>query len=205
MEAETVIRDVAADKAMPSEVVRQICLRSSGNPLFLEEITLSVISSKSLVEREQTWELLQPLSADMVPSSMEAALMARLDRLGEGKHVLQIGATLGREFSLDLLTAVVAINTTKLQEVLSQLVDEGLLHISGATPPVYIFKHALVQDVAYHSLLRSTRQQHHSRIAKVLTEHFPEIPKRRPELLAHHLSGAVATKKLLTTGKQLDS
>ena len=190
VEAETVIRDVAADKAMPSDVVRQICLRSSGNPLFLEEITLSVISSKSLVEREQTWELLQPLSADMVPASMEAALMARLDQLGEGKHVLQIGATLGREFSLDLLTAVVSIDTRRLQEMLSQLVEEGLLHISGATPPVYIFKHALVQDVAYHSLLRSTRQEHHSRIAKVLTERFPEIPKRRPELLAHHLSGA---------------
>jgi class 3 adenylate cyclase/tetratricopeptide (TPR) repeat protein len=190
VEAETVIRDVAADKAMPSEVVRQICQRSSGNPLFLEEITLSVISSKSMVEREQTWELLQPLSADMVPASMEAALMARLDQLGESKHLLQIGATLGRDFSLDLLTAVVAIDTTRLQEMLSQLVDEGLLHISGATPPVYIFKHALVQDVAYHSLLRSTRQEHHSRIAKVLTEQFPEIPKRRPELLAHHLSGA---------------
>ena len=190
VEAETVIRDVAADKAMPSEVVRQICLRSSGNPLFLEEITLSVISSKSLVEREQTWELLQPLSADMVPASMEAALMARLDQLGEGKHVLQIGATLGREFSLDLLTAVVSIDTRRLQEMLSQLVEEGLLHISGATQPVYIFKHALVQDVAYHSLLRSTRQEHHSRIAKVLTERFPEMPKRRPELLAHHLSGA---------------
>jgi class 3 adenylate cyclase/tetratricopeptide (TPR) repeat protein len=190
VEAETVIRDVAADKAMPSEVVRQICLRSSGNPLFLEEITLSVISSKSMVEREQTWELLQPLSADIVPASMEAALMARLDQLGESKHLLQIGATLGRDFSLDLLTAVVAIDTTRLQEMLSHLVDKGLLHVSGFTPPVYIFKHALVQDVAYHSLLRSSRQQHHSRIAKVLTEHFPEIPKRRPELLAHHLSGA---------------
>lgn len=190
VDAEAVIRDVAADKAMPSEVMRQICQRASGNTLFLEEITLSVITSKSMVEREQTWELQQPLSADVVPTSMEAALMARLDQLGEGKDLMQIGATLGREFSLDLLTAVVAIDTPRLQELLLQLVDEGLLHISGATPPVYIFKHALVQDVAYNSLLRSTRQQHHSRIAKVLTERFPEIPKRRPELLAHHLSGA---------------
>ncbi len=190
MEAEAVIRDVASDKAMPSEVVRQICLRSSGNPLFLEEITLSVIASKSLVEREQTWELLQPLSADVVPASMEAALMARLDQLGDGKALLQIGATLGREFSLELLTAVVPIGLPRLKEMLLQLVDEGLLRISGAASPVYIFKHALVQDVAYNSLLRSTRQDHHSRVAQVMAERFPNIPKRRPELLAHHLSGA---------------
>ncbi len=189
-DAESLIRDVAADKAMPPELVRQICLRSDGIPLFLEEITLSVIASSSVVEREQTWELVQPFSADVVPASMEAALMARLDRLGEAKALLQIGATLGREFSLGLLTAVVSIDQVKVGELMLQMVDEGFLRISGASPPVYIFKHALVQDVAYHSLLRSTRQEHHSRIASVMTEQFPEIPKQRPELLAHHLSGA---------------
>ena len=189
-ESEAIIRDVAADKAMPIDVMRQICGRSSGNPLFLEEITLSVIASKSLVEREHTWELLRPLSTDLVPTSMEAALMARLDRLGESKKLLQLGATLGREFSLDLFQAIVSVETTKLQDMLLQLVDEGLLHITGSTPVSYMFKHALVQDVAYNSLLRSTRQEHHARIAQVMAEQFPEIPKRQPELLAHHLSGA---------------
>jgi class 3 adenylate cyclase/tetratricopeptide (TPR) repeat protein len=189
-DAESLIRDVASDKAMPLELVRQICLRSDGNPLFLEEITLSVISSPSVVERDKTWELVQPFSADVVPASMEAALMARLDQLGEAKDLLQIGATLGREFSLELLTAVVSIDHDKVGELMLQMVDEGFLRISGASPPVYIFKHALVQDVAYHSLLRSTRQEHHARIASVMSEQFPEIPRQRPELLAHHLSGA---------------
>jgi class 3 adenylate cyclase/tetratricopeptide (TPR) repeat protein len=190
LEAESLIRDVASHKAMPPELVRQICFRSDGNPLFLEEITLSVISSPCLVERDKTWELVQPFSADVVPASMEAALMARLDQLGEAKDLLQIGATLGREFSLDLLTAVVSIGEAEVRELMLQMVDEGFLRISGASPPVYMFKHALVQDVAYHSLLRSTRQEHHARIASVMTEQFPQIPKQRPELLAHHLSGA---------------
>ena len=93
-------------------------------------------------------------------------------------------------FSLDLLAEVVSLEPCRLQEILQPLVEEGFLKFSGTKSPFYIFKHALVQDVAYHSLLRSTRQQHHARIAEVMRERFPAISQERPELLAHHLSGA---------------
>jgi len=189
-QAEDLIRTVACNKPMPPELLRQICIRADGNPLFLEEITATVISSSSLVERDNTWELVQPFSADVVPASMEAALMARLDQIGEAKALLQIGATLGREFNLDLLTAVVSMDRARVEQLMLQMVDQGFLRISGSSPPVYNFKHALVQDVAYQSLLRSTRQQHHARIATVMAEAFPDLAKLRPELMAHHLSGA---------------
>jgi class 3 adenylate cyclase/tetratricopeptide (TPR) repeat protein len=189
-EAESLIRDVASGKPMPLELVRQICLRSSGNPLFLEEITLSVIYSALVIERDQTWELVKPFSADIVPDSMEAALMARLDQLGEAKELLQMGATLGREFSLDLLAAVSAKNQEKLEEVMSQLVDSGFLQVTSKTQKSFLFKHALVQDVAYQSLLRSTRQDYHARIANVIHASFPDLAAQRPDLMAHHLSGA---------------
>ncbi|MEB3261293.1 MAG: adenylate/guanylate cyclase domain-containing protein [Cyanobacteriota bacterium] len=189
-QAEDLIRTVASGKAMPPELVRQICLRADGNPLFLEEITTSVISSSSVVERESTWELVQPYSADVVPASMEVALMARLDQTGEAKCLLQIGATLGREFSLDLLAAVVSTDRVKVEQLMLQMVDQGFLRIIGSSPPIYIFKHALVQDVAYQSLLLKTREEHHSRIAVVMAEQFPDLARQRPELLAHHLSGA---------------
>lgn len=189
-QAEALIRTVACNKPMPPEMLRQICIRADGNPLFLEEITATVISSSSLVERDNTWELVQPFSADVVPASMEAALMARLDQIGEAKALLQIGATLGREFSLDLLTAVVSMDRARVEQLMLQMVDQGFLRISGSSPPVYNFKHALVQDVAYQSLLRSTRQQHHARIATVMAEQFPELSRQRPELIALHLSGA---------------
>jgi class 3 adenylate cyclase/tetratricopeptide (TPR) repeat protein len=189
-EAESFIRIVAADKPMPPEVVRQIRLRSAGNPLFLEEITRSVMESTSLVERDKTWELVGPLSTDVVPASMEAALMARIDHLGAARPLLQLGATLGREFSIDLLLAVASMEEATVERHLNRMVDEGFLHLIGGTPPVYTFKHALVQDAAYESLLRSTRQEHHARIAEVMAEQFPELARSRSELLAHHLSGA---------------
>lgn len=188
-EAESLIRSVASDKAMPSELVRQICSRSAGNPLFLEEVTLSVIESPSLVEREKTWELVQPFSADLVPSSVEAALMSRLDHLGATKALLQLGATLGREFSLDLLDAVVSTDIATLERMLNTMVEEGFLRLNVDPPPTYTFKHALIQDTAYESLLRSTRQENHARIASVIVDQFPDLIKSRPELLAHHLSG----------------
>ena len=189
-EAERVIRNVASNKALPPELVRLICQRADGNPLFLEEITLSVLASALVIERDTTWELMQPFSADVVPASLEAALMARLDQLGAAKTLLQTGATLGREFQLDLLAAVASAEPAELEEVMQQLVEEGFLRLSDRAQPGYLFKHALVQDVAYQSLLRRTRQQTHARIAVVMAERFPDLAKKRPELMAHHLSGA---------------
>jgi tetratricopeptide (TPR) repeat protein len=189
-DAERIIRSVASNKAMPPELVRQICERSAGNPLFLEEITLSILSSSCVIEREHTWDLVQSFSTDLVPASMEAALMARLDRIGEAKTLLQIGATLGREFRLDLLAEVACVPLPYAEEALTQLVDAGFLRVAEDDQSVFIFKHALIQDTAYESLLRSTRLQHHARIALVLEESFPDLAKQRPELMAHHLSGA---------------
>jgi class 3 adenylate cyclase/tetratricopeptide (TPR) repeat protein len=189
-QARGIIRNLASGKALPSEVVRQICQRAEGNPLFLEEITLSVLASAGVIERETLWELTQPFSADVVPASLEAALMARLDRLGSDRNLLQLGATIGREFRLDLLATVAAIEIDAAEELMQQMVDQGFLRLIDNEPSIYRFKHALIQDVAYQSLLRSTRQQNHARIAAVLAESFPDLARQRPELMAHHLSGA---------------
>ena len=189
-QAERLIRNVSASKPMPPEVVREIQRRSSGNPLFLEQITRSVIDSNLLVEREKTWELTKPFSADVVPASMEAALMARIDRLGAAKPLLQLASTLGREFSTQLLFAVASLPQATLNEQLQTMLEVGFLVLEGGEAVVYSFKHALLQDAAYQSLLRSTRQQYHTRIADVLAEQFPQLASSRPELMAHHLSGA---------------
>jgi len=206
-DSEAIIRAVASDKPLPYALVRQIGLRASGNPLFLEEITLSVLGSEYLKERESTWELLQPFSAELVPNTMEAALMARLDKLGESRTLLQVGATLGREFRLDLLCAVAPLSRQQVEETIQHIVEEGFLTVADVADVAeksYIFKHALMQDVAYQSLLLSTRQQHHARIADVLSDAFQQLGAQRPDLLAHHLSGAhrylEAAKMWLTAG-----
>jgi class 3 adenylate cyclase/tetratricopeptide (TPR) repeat protein len=203
-ESEAIILAVASDKPLPYALVRQIGLRASGNPLFLEEITLSVLGSEYLTERESTWDLLQPFSAELVPNTMEAALMARLDKLGESKTLLQIGSTLGREFRLDLLCAVAPLSRQQIEQTLQRMVKEGFLTVSDAAEKSYIFKHALMQDVAYQSLLLSTRQQYHARIADVLSIDYKQLGAQRPDLLAHHLSGAhrylEAAKMWLTAG-----
>lgn len=203
-ESEAIIRAVASDKPLPYALVRQIGLRASGNPLFLEEITLSVLGSEYLTERENTWDLLHPFSAELVPNTMEAALMSRLDKLGESRTLLQIGATLGREFRLDLICAVAPLSRQQIEHILQNMVEKGFLTVSEAAEKSYIFKHALMQDVAYQSLLLSTRQQHHARIADVLSNDYKQLGAQRPELLAHHLSGAHryldAAKMWLTAG-----
>ena len=189
-ESVSIIRDVANGKALPPDVARQIYKRAEGNPLFLEEITLSVLASAGLVEKAGTWILTQPLSADMVPASLETALMSRLDRLGSSRNLLQLCATIGREFRIDLLASIASIEIDDAELAMENMVDQGFILTSPGDPYIYRFKHALIQDVAYQSLLRSTRQQNHSRIAAVITESFPDLAKQHPELMAHHLSGA---------------
>ncbi len=200
-EAEQFVRQVAGDKPLPLEVVWQICERSSGNPLYLEEVTRSALESGAFVEHEHSWELIRPLSSEVVPASIEASLMARIDRLGEARSLLQLGATLGREFSHELLMAVAQtaeeITARNLLAVLASglvyrhvVLASEVVYEHGALLPVYAFRHALICDAAYDSLLRSTRQRYHARVAEVLIERFPEVTQQRPELLAHHLSGA---------------
>ena len=190
-QAAEMIRRVAHGKALPPEVVEQIVARTDGVPLFVEELTKMVLESGLLQEREERYELSRPLPPLAIPATLHDSLMARLDRLGAVKGIAQLGATLGREFSYELFQAVAPWNEATLQRGLHQLVEAEFLYQRGVPPQAtYLFKHALIQEAAYQSLLRSTRQQHHQHIAEVVEAHFPEVCETQPELLAHHYTEA---------------
>jgi class 3 adenylate cyclase/predicted ATPase len=177
------VNQVMATVVLSAEVVQQIVSRTDGVPLFVEELTKSV--AESLGTTSQSPRQLA------IPTTLHDSLMARLDRLGTAKAVAQLGATLGREFSYELLQAVSPVDATALQHFLQQLVDAELLYQRGLPPQAtYVFKHALIQDTAYQSLLKSTRQQYHSQIAQVLEARFPETVETQPELLSHHYTEA---------------
>jgi len=182
---------VAHGKALPAEVVEQVVAKTDGVPLFVEELTKMVLESGLLQKREECYELTGPLPPLAIPTTLHDSLMARLDRLAAMKGMAQLGATLGREFSYELLQAVSPWDEDTLQRGLSQLVETEFLYQQGLPPQAtYLFKHALIQETAYQSLLRSTRQQHHQRIAQVLEASFPEFCETQPELLAHHYTEA---------------
>ncbi len=182
---------VAHGKALPAEVVAQVVAKTDGVPLFVEELTKMVLESGLLQEREDRYELTGPLPPLAIPTTLHDSLMARLDRLATVKSLAQLGATLGREFSYELLQAVSPWDEGTLQRGLHQLVEAELLYQRGLPPQAtYLFKHALIQDAAYQSLLRSTRQQYHQRIAQVLEARFPDLCETQPELLAHHYTEA---------------
>jgi predicted ATPase len=170
--------------ALPMDVVDEIIDRTDGVPLFLEELTKAVLEN-ALISAV-------PAISLAVPATLHASLMARLDRLGPtAKEVAQVGATIGREYSYELLAAVAQRSEAELGQALDQLVEAGLLFQRG-TPPeaTFLFKHALVQDTAYGTLLRGPRQALHSRIARALEEHFPAIVEMQPQILAHHFTEA---------------
>jgi predicted ATPase len=182
---------VAHGKALPAEIVEQVVAKTDGVPLFVEELTKMVLESGLLQEREDRYELTGPLPPLAIPTTLHDSLMARLDRLATVKSLAQLAATLGREFAYDLLHAVAAVDETTLQQGLAQLLDAELLYQQGLPPHSrYLFKHALIQDAAYQSLLKSTRQHYHQRIAQVLEAQFPETAETQPELLAHHCTEA---------------
>ena len=182
---------VARGKRLPAEVVEQVVAKTDGVPLFVEELTKMVLESGLLVEREGHYELTGPLPPLAIPTTLHDSLMARLDRLATVKSLAQLGATLGREFSYALLHAVSPWDAETLQRGLQQLVEAEFLYQQGLPPhATYRFKHALIQDTAYQSLLRSTRQQYHQRIAQVLEERFPETIAAQPEVLAPHYTEA---------------
>jgi TOMM system kinase/cyclase fusion protein len=190
-QAAEVIHQVAHGKTLPSEVVEQIVARTDGVPLFVEELTKMVLESDLLEEREDRYELTGPLPPLAIPATLHDSLMARLDRLATVKALAQLGATLGREFSYDLLQAVSPWDEATLRRGLRQLVEAEFLYQQGLPPQAtYTFKHALIQDVAYQSLLRSTRQQYHQRVAQALEAQFPETVETQPELLAQHYTAA---------------
>jgi len=182
---------LAHGKVLPFEVVEQVVAKTDGVPLFVEELTKMVLESGLLQEREDRYELTGPLPPLAIPVTLHDSLMARLDRLASVKGLAQLGATLGREFSYELLQAVAPWDEETLRRGLQQLVEAEFLYQQGLPPQAtYLFKHALIQDAAYQSLLRSTRQRHHQRIAQVLEARFPDLCETQPELLAHHCTEA---------------
>ena len=182
---------VAHGKALPPEVVEQVVAKTDGVPLFVEELTKMVLESGLLQEREECYALAGPLPPLAIPATLHDSLMARLDRLAAVKAIAQLGATLGREFSYELLQAVSPWDEGTLHRGLHQLVEAEFLYQQGLPPQgTYVFKHALIQEAAYQSLLRSTRQLYHQRIAQVLETRFPELCAMQPELLAHHYTEA---------------
>jgi class 3 adenylate cyclase/predicted ATPase len=182
---------VTGGRVLPAEVLEQIVSRTDGVPLFIEELTKAVVESGLLQDAGGRLELTGPLPPRAIPTTLHDSLMARLDRFAPVKEVAQIGAVFGREFSYQLLAAVIDIPAAQLDQALGQLVASELVFQRG-TPPeaMYSFKHALVQDTAYQSLLRSRRHQLHAKIARMMEERFPEIAEARPELLAHHFTEA---------------
>jgi class 3 adenylate cyclase/predicted ATPase len=194
-EAEAMIDRVVGNKLLPANIQQDIIERTDGIPLFVEEMTKAVLEAKREDEALQTAAAI-PSSALAVPATLHASLMARLDRLGPAKEVAQIGAVIGREFSHALLAAVVRKPETELQSALDRLVEAGLLFRQGVAPHAsYLFKHALVQDAAYGTLLREPRRELHARIAETLESQFGEIAENRPELLARHCTEARLIEK----------
>jgi predicted ATPase len=178
---------VVGAKVLPPDVTVQIVAKTDGVPLFVEELTKTVLESGLIEDAGDHYELAGPLPPLAIPATLHEPLLARLDRLAPVREVAQIGAALGREFSYELLAAVAPLDEPRLSDSLDQLVSSELVFRHG-TPPeaTYRFKHALVQDAAYGTLLKSRPQQLHARIAKVLEGQFPETARTQPELLAHH-------------------
>ena len=191
----SMIDRVVGNKMLPTNIRQDIIERTDGVPLFVEEMTKAVLEAEGEGAAAQAVSMVpSPMLA--VPASLHASLMARLDRLGPAKEVAQIGAAIGREFSHALLAAVVRKPETELQSALNRLVEAGLLFRQG-TPPnaTYLFKHALVQDAAYGTLLREPRRALHARIAETLESQFAEIADNQPELLARHCTEAGLIEK----------
>ena len=190
------VTQIAGGKALPDGVIDQIIDRTDGVPLFIEELTRSVLESGLLREEADRYVLDRALPPFAIPTSLHDSLMARLDRMASVRLVAQIGAAIGREFTYALLHTVSRLPEDELQTALCRLVASELVFQRG-TPPeaIYSFKHALVQDAAHGSLLRSSRQQLHARIAEALETHFPELPHSQPELLAQHYAEAGLVEK----------
>ncbi|MFZ1088224.1 MAG: adenylate cyclase, partial [Xanthobacteraceae bacterium] len=189
-EVGAMIDRVVGNKPVPASIRQDIIERTDGIPLFVEEMTKAVLEADSESAAEHAVAAV-PSPALAVPASLHASLMARLDRLGLAKEVAQIGAVIGREFSYALLTAVVRKPEAELNLALDRLVQSGLLFRQGVPPHAsYLFKHALVQDTAYGTLLREPRRALHARIADVLESQFAEIAANQPELLARHCTEA---------------
>jgi class 3 adenylate cyclase/predicted ATPase len=190
-QVEAMITQLAGGKTLPAEVVQYSVARTDGVPLYVEELTKMLLESDLLREEADHYALSGSLSSVAIPATLQDSLMARLDRLPMVREVAQLGAVLGREFAYEMLRALAAVEESTLQERLKQLVGAELLYQRGRPPRArYMFKHALIQDAAYASLLKRTRQQYHQQIAQMLEAEFPETVEAEPELVAHHYTEA---------------
>jgi class 3 adenylate cyclase/tetratricopeptide (TPR) repeat protein len=181
----------AAGRVLPDAIARAIVARGDGVPLFVEELTKSVLESGLLREADGQLVLEGPLPPLAIPTTLQGSLLARLDRLAATREVAQIGAAIGREFDFELLAVVAGLPDTQLRHALSQLEAAGLIFRRGSPPEAsYTFKHALVQDAAHDSLLKSRRQQLHARIAEGIARHFLETASKEPQILAQHYAEA---------------
>ena len=187
----SLIENITGGKPLPEEVARQIVAKTDGVPLFVEELTKTVLESGLLKEETDRYALDGSLPPLAIPNTLQDSLMARLDRLASVKDIAQIGAVVGREFSYELIHAVANVPDAELDQALGKLIDAGLIFRRGTPPDAnYTFKHALIQDTAYASLLKSRRQQLHAKIATVLESRFAAQVESQPELAAHHLGQA---------------
>ena len=196
-DGEALVQKLAGNTALTADFVAEIVERADRVPLFVEELTKAVLESAGQDDRVAAVLATTSQTALSVPATLHASLMARLDRLGLApKEIAQIGAVLGREFGYELIDPVAQRPEKELQAALAQLSEAGLLFCRGTAPHAsYLFKHALVQDAAYSTLLRGRRQELHARVAAALEEHFADLVERQPELLAHHLMAAGNTER----------
>ncbi len=189
---------IAAGKSLPDEVLQQIIDKTDGVPLFVEELTKAVLELGHLKEVDGHYKLTRPWASLAIPATLHDSLMARLDRLVTAKGIAQYAAVIGRQFAYDVLSTVSQLDEATLQRELGGLVEAEIVYQRGVPPQAtYTFKHALIQDAAYESLLKSTRQHYHQRIAQVLETQFPETMETQPELLAHHYTEAGLTERAI--------
>jgi hypothetical protein len=198
-QSNAMVSRLAGDKALPKDLVEQILTKTDGVPLFVEELTKSILESGQLKDAGGHYDYLGSSRNITIPATLRDSLMARLDRYMPVKEIAQIGAAIGREFSYELISAVTPrlspeledIEPTELEELLERLTASGLAFRRGSLPEAtYSFKHALVQEAAYDSLLKRKRQQLHTEIARTIEERFPNIKDTEPEVLAHHYTRA---------------
>ena len=186
-QVEALITRLAKGKRLPPEVVTYIITHADGVPLYVEELTKALLESALLEEQTEHYRLTGSLTSVAIPATLQDSLMARLDRLPTVREVAQLGAVLGREFAYEMLRALAIVEEDRLQDGLAQLVEAELLYQRGRPPRAkYIFKHALVQDAAYQSILRRTRQHYHQQVAQLVEARFPDLVQTEPELVAHH-------------------
>jgi class 3 adenylate cyclase/tetratricopeptide (TPR) repeat protein len=188
---ETMVLRVTGGRSVPAEIMQHLVEKTDGVPLYIEEMTKAILEAGVLQATNGHYELTGSISDLAIPMTLRDSLMARLDRLGTAKGTAQLGATIGRQFTYPLLCAVSPADEATLQRDLRRLVEAELVYQRGVTSQAtYTFKHALIRDTAYQSLLRRTRQQYHERIAQALEAHFPEMVATQPELLAQHYTEA---------------